>query len=308
MSVSLPRVASLGECMVELRDAGDHTLVMGFGGDTLNAAVYLSRLGVHCDYVTALGDDAISSEMIADWQREGVGVAHVLRVPGTFPGLYMIQTDPAGERHFLYWRDAAPARRLFLLEQSSSLLADLESYDLLYLSGISLAIWGEQGRSVLFGLLDRVRRRGGRVAFDTNWRARLWPDREAARRAYGGMFHRTDIALAGVADMRGLCGDDDAGAVLARLQAAGVREIVVKTDAPGSALWAGGAVVRVAAERVERVIDTTAAGDSFSAAYLAARLAGATPEQAARAGHRLAAMVIQHRGAIIPRDAMACPA
>jgi 2-dehydro-3-deoxygluconokinase len=294
--------------MIELSDTGNHTLAMGFGGDTLNAAVYLSRLGVRCDYVTALGDDDISSEMVADWQKEGVGVAHVLRVPGAFPGLYMIKTDPAGERRFLYWRDAAPARRLFVLEQSAPLVAALEGYDLLYLSGISLAIWGEDGRSVLFGLLDRVRRRGGRVAFDTNWRTRLWPDREAARRAYDAMFCRTDVALAGVGDMRELCGDGDAEAVLARLRAVGVPEIVVKTDEPGCELWAGGAVVHVPAERVEHVVDTTAAGDSFSAAYLAARLGGAPPEAAARAGHHLAAIVIQHRGAIIPRSAMDCPA
>jgi 2-dehydro-3-deoxygluconokinase len=294
--------------MIELRDTGNRSLVMGFGGDTLNTAVYLSRLGVCCDYVTALGDDSISAEMVADWQEEGVGVAHVLRVPGALPGLYMIQTDPGGERRFLYWRDAAPARRLFVLEQSASLLAELDSYDLLYLSGISLAIWGEDGRSVLFGLLDRVRRRGGRVAFDNNWRARLWPDREIARRAYDAMLRRTDIALPGVADMRDLFGDDDAGAVLARLRAAGVREVVVKTDLPGCALWAGGAVVQVPAERVEQVVDTTAAGDSFNAAYLAARLGGAPPEAAARAGHHLAAIVIQHRGAIIPRTAMDCPA
>jgi 2-dehydro-3-deoxygluconokinase len=293
--------------MIELSDTGNHSLVMGFGGDTLNTAVYLSRLSVKCDYITALGDDAISCEMVADWQKEGVGTAHVLRVPNALPGLYMIQTDPAGERRFLYWREAAPARRLFVLEQSAPLLAGLESYDLLYLSGISLAIWGEDGRSVLFDLLDRVRRRGGRVAFDTNWRERLWPDAETARRAYEAMFRCTDIALAGIADMRDLFGDDDADAVLARLRAARVREIVVKTDMPGCQVWAGGTVAHVPAERVEHVVDTTAAGDSFSAGYLAARLSGASPEAAARAGHHLAAIVIQHRGAIIPRNAMVCP-
>ena len=52
------------------------------------------------------------------------------------------------------------------------------------------------------------------------------------------------------------------------------------------------------------VVDTTAAGDSFAAAYIAARLAGAEPVEAARAGHRLAGVVVCHPGAIIPRAAM----
>ena len=60
----------------------------------------------------------------------------------------------------------------------------------------------------------------------------------------------------------------------------------------------------VAAQPVARVVDTTAAGDSFAAAYLANRLAGAGPAAAARAGHALAGVVVGHPGALIPRSAM----
>lgn len=54
----------------------------------------------------------------------------------------------------------------------------------------------------------------------------------------------------------------------------------------------------------EKVVDTTAAGDSFSAGYLAVRLTGGDAESAARRGHLTASTVIQYRGAIIPREAM----
>jgi len=304
METSRRRVASLGECMIELFRRPDGSLTMGFGGDTLNTAVYMARLGVPVDYVTALGDDSASAGMIAAWQAEGVGTGHALRVPGRLPGLYMIETDERGERRFLYWRDAAPARDLFVLPQSKALLADLESYDLLYLSGISLAVWGERGRELLFALLDRVRERGGRVAFDTNWRPRLWPDIETARRAFDAMLRRTDIALPGVTDLRDLYGDGDADAVLDRVRGSGVKEIVLKLEAPGCIVAGDGPDTPVPAERVDTVVDTTAAGDSFSAGYLAARLAGRDAVESARAAHRLAAVVIQHRGAIIPADAM----
>jgi len=301
MTASMPKVAALGECMLELVRRPDGTLTMGFGGDTLNTAVYLARLGAAVDYVTALGDDPHSDGMAAAWQAEGVGTGHVLRVPGRLPGLYLIETDAAGERRFLYWRDRAPARDLFVLPDTAALIGALEGYDLLYLSGISLAIWGEAGRAVLFPLLDRIRARGGRIAFDTNWRPRLWPDPATARRAYDEMLRRTDIALPGVTDLRDLYGDLDATAVHHRVEAAGVPEIVLKLEEPGCVVTRDGVTTEVPAERVATVVDTTAAGDSFSAGYLAARLRGESPVEAARAAHRLAAVVIQHRGAIIPR-------
>ncbi|AWK89674.1 sugar kinase [Azospirillum thermophilum] len=310
MEKTRQKVAALGECMIELFRRPDRSLTMGFGGDTLNTAVYLARLGVPVDYVTALGDDPHSDVMAAAWEAEGVGTGPVLRVPGRVPGLYMIETDDKGERRFLYWRDSAPARDLFVLPQSPALIEALEGYDLLYLSGISLAIWGERGRGILFLLLDRLRARGGRVAFDTNWRPRLWPDKETARRAYDEMLRRTDIALPGVPDLHDLYGDATPEAVLERVEAAGVPEIVLKLDPPGCIVVGPCDQppcprILVPAERVETVVDTTAAGDSFSAGYLAARLAGRAPVEAARSAHRLAATVIQHRGAIIPREATA---
>ncbi len=306
MGHSAQRVAALGECMIEMVRRPDGTFTMGFGGDTLNTAVYLARLGAPVDYVTALGDDPNSDAMVALWNSEKVGTSHVLRVPGQVPGLYMIETDDKGERRFLYWRDSAPARDLFLLPDSPGLVAALEGYDLLYISGISLAIWGERGRAVLFPMLDRLRERGGRVAFDTNWRPRLWPDKETARRAYDEMLRRTDIALPGVGDLSDLYGDADASAVMARVRAAGVPEIVLKLEQPGCIVATGdGPDVEVPAEKVATVVDTTAAGDSFSAGYLAARLKGCGPVDSARSAHRIAAVVIQHRGAVIPREAMA---
>ena len=65
------------------------------------------------DYITALGDDSWSDELIAAWDAEGVGTGRVLRLPGRLPGLYIIQTDAKGERRFSYWRETAAARLLF---------------------------------------------------------------------------------------------------------------------------------------------------------------------------------------------------
>ena len=289
--------------MIELCRRPDGALGQGFGGDTMNTAVYLARLGVGVDYITALGDDPESDAMIALLAGEDVGTGRILRVAGRLPGLYIIDVDAQGERRFLYWRDRAPARDLFDLPGSDALIGALRDYDMLYLSGISLAIWGERGRAILFEAIDTIRGQGVRVAFDSNWRPRLWPDRDTARRAYGAMFARTDIALPGEHDLRDLFGDPDAAAILARMRDAGITETCLRLADPACLVASDASELLVPAEPVTAIVDTTAAGDSFSAGYLAARLAGRAPADAARAAHRLAAIVIGHRGAIVPRSA-----
>lgn len=298
------RVACLGECMVELSEHGDGRLTRSFGGDTLNTAVYLARLGAPTEYVTALGTDPLSDGMAASWQAEGVGTGAVLRVAGALPGLYMIQTDPAGERQFFHWRDSAPVRRLFQLPDAAVAEDALCRAGLVYLSGITLSLFVGADRERLFAVLARARRAGARVAFDTNFRARGWPDLQAARDAFERAFRASDVVLAGVEDHAPVFGSADPEAVMARLREAGVAEAVVKHAVPACQVRCGDTDALVPAPPVAGVVDTTAAGDSFAAAYLSARLGGRGPVAAAQAGHRLAGVVVRHRGAIIPRDAM----
>src|SRR3954471_6023981 len=124
----MSKVACIGECMVELKQADGGLFSRGYGGDTLNPAVYLARLGVGADYVTALGDDPLSDEMIAGWAAEHVGTGPVVRLPGKLPGLYMIQTDEVGERRFYHWRDSSAVRSLMSLPQTDDILASLSRY------------------------------------------------------------------------------------------------------------------------------------------------------------------------------------
>ncbi|CAN7244631.1 sugar kinase [Bradyrhizobium sp. LjRoot220] len=298
----MTRVACIGECMVELKQAEHGLFSRGYGGDTLNTAVYLARLGAGTDYITALGDDTLSDEMIAGWAAEGVGTAKVLRLPGKLPGLYMIQTDDRGERRFFHWRESAAARLLMDLPQTSAILESLASYDIVYLSAITLSLYSDGGRARLFAGIRRARESGARFAFDTNFRARGWPDLSVARAVYQDAFDLADIVLASTEDLLPLYPGASNEDLPARVPGG---EVVLKLSEPASILRLDGALHQTRAEPLTKpVVDTTAAGDSFAAAYLAARLAGVDPVNAARAGHALAGVVVCHPGAIIPRTAM----
>jgi 2-dehydro-3-deoxygluconokinase len=294
------RVAAIGECMIELCEHPDGRITRAFGGDTLNTAVYLARLGVPVDYITALGDDPWSDEMLSAWQAEGVGTGTVIRLPGRLPGLYIVQTDQHGERRFSYWRERAPARDLFALPQTRCLCSGLAQYAHIYVSGVSLSLYGNAGRAVLFAALSEARTGGAKIVFDANFRARGWPDGDEARTAYATVLRLVDILFASVEDLSQLFGPDWQSKLDQHWQHA---EIVLKLEHPACRIKFGGETLEIAAEMVPQVVDTTAAGDSFAAAYLGARLEGYAPPAAARAGHVLARTVVQHRGAIIPRDA-----
>jgi 2-dehydro-3-deoxygluconokinase len=303
------RIASIGECMIELRHRNATVLDLAYGGDTLNTAAYLARLTrgreVQVDYVTALGDDAYSEAMLEAWRSESVGTDLVARLPGRLPGLYTIRTDAKGERSFTYWRSAAAARDMLRGERADEVEAALEGYDLLYLSGITLSILDEPQRAALMALSDRVRAAGGRVAFDSNYRPVRWPSPEAARAAFDEMLKRVDVALPTLEDEQALFGVESALACADRLHRQGVAEVAIKLGQAGCFLSSAEFTGEIAAEPAAVVVDSTAAGDSFNAGYLAARLFGADPPAAGRLGNRLAARVIAHPGAIVPVDTMA---
>ncbi len=300
----MKRVACIGECMLELSGADRQSMTMSYGGDTLNTAIYLARLGVSVDYVSALGDDPYSDWMIEQWRAEGVGTALVLRAADRVPGLYAIRTDADGERRFFYWRDRAPARDLFSLEGCEGLCERLVDYDWICLTGVTLSLYSPEQRARLHELLDAVREHGGQVAFDSNYRPRGWADAADARAVMTELLKRTDLAAPTLDDDRQVFGDADAEACANRLHGLGVAEVVVKLDADGCLVSREGVREFVPTAPRASPMDTTGAGDSFNAGYLAARLAGADTVAAARRAHRLAGEVIMHPGAIMPRDAM----
>ena len=304
------KIAVIGECMIELSQKGAE-VSRGFGGDTLNTSVYIARQvapeALTVNYVTALGTDSFSQQMLEAWQSEHIDTSLIQRMENRLPGLYYIETDDTGERTFYYWRNEAAAKFWLESEDAAAICEALSTFDYLYLSGISLAILSPTSREKLLSLLRECRANGGKVIFDNNYRPRLWSSREETQQVYQQMLQSTDIAFLTLDDEDALWGEKPVEDVIARTQAAGVSEVVIKRGAE-SCLVAitGEAAIEVPAVKLakEKVIDTTAAGDSFSAGYLAVRLTGGTPEAAAQRGHLTASTVIQYRGAIIPREAM----
>lgn len=302
------RIAIIGEPLLELSHPGAEVFgpaQFGFAGDTLNTAVYLSRLGTEVDYVTALGLDPYSEALLAAMRAEGVGTELILRHPSRVPGLYAIQTDASGERSFTYWRSESAAREFFDIAGGEQALDAARACDALYLSGISLSLFDAAGRQKLAILADEMRRAGKPVVFDPNYRARGWPTPEAARQAFAGFARHASLALPTLDDDVALFGAQPMASHAAYWQGLGVETVVVKCGADGAHIFQRGeAAEHVPVPRPVVPRDTTGAGDSFNAAFLHRWLSGADLPEAVLAGHELAGRVVQHPGAILPLSGM----
>jgi 2-dehydro-3-deoxygluconokinase len=302
MSEQKRSAVCVGEVLIEMARGADGRFSLSCGGDTFNTAVYLARAGIDVALATALGDDSYSDSIMALAAAEAVSGQFILRVPGRLPGLSLIENGPAGERSFRYWRDGAPARDLFELSDWMRVAEGLLSARLIYFSGITLSLYSNNAIGRFLALLEAARARGAKVAFDGNFRPRCWKgDLARTRTVFIEALKRVDIALPTFDDEAVLWGDPSPESTVARLQAFGIGEIVVK-NGPNSALVAvAGAQEFVPVPEVMVPVDTMAAGDGFNAGYLAARLTGIEPAQAAGAAHRLAGDVIRHHGAFVPR-------
>lgn len=303
MSQARTRVVAVGEVMIELARGADGRYALSCGGDTFNTAIYLARSGIEVALATALGDDPYSDRILALTAAENIARDLVIRRPGRLPGLCLIDTDPSNAPLGHYWRDAAPARELFDLPEWSSIAQGLLAARMIYFSGITLSLYSNAGLGRFLATVEMARKNGVKVAFDGNFRARGWTtDSGRTRAVFMEALKRVDIALPSFEDETTLWGDRSPEATIDRLQAFGIEEIVVKNGPKGAVLASPERRDHVPVPEVFVPVDPTAAGDGFNAGYLAARLAGQKPVDAAFAAHRLAGQVIRHRGAIMPRQ------
>lgn len=300
------RIVMIGECMVELSRVGDDTYRQRFAGDVYNSAVYLKRtaeqpLTVH--FMTAVGTDPLSERLIKEVQQEDLDTRLIFRAPMARVGLYLIDVDDHGERKFVYWRETSAAKQVMQCFQRERASWLVQGVDMLYFSGITLAILSPPDRRSLFEVIVELKRSGSTIVFDPNYRAALWPDSNEAAEALLRAYQLADIALPGLDDHKLLFSAATADDVLRHLQEIGVREIVVKDGINGVRIAADDVLLSTPAYPVNHIVDTTAAGDSFNGAYLSARLAGLAPAPASQFAARVASFVVEHPGAIVDAEA-----
>ncbi len=299
----MKRVAVIGECMVELYQNKKGLYKQTFGGDTFNCSVYLKRTlkKAHVEYISVLGGDELSNKMLEFFKNQDIYTTYVDRLNNRNPGLYIINTKD-GERTFSYWRGEAAAKDLFLTKSVEKIEKDLLNYELIYFSAITLAIMSEEGRLKLFKIIKKARAAGVKIAFDSNYRPRLYKDRDEAIRIYEQAINYCDIFLPSIDDERELWGNISIEDIINKSKKAGISEIVIKCGKEDIVYHYENITSKVKTKQLDKIVDSTSAGDSFNGGYLATRLKGKTIEKSIKKASKLASKVIMYQGAIIPKD------
>lgn len=297
-----------GECMIELmpvsQEQSSNTMKQSFAGDVFNTAVYLKRtfadLKVHL--VTAVGKDPFSLDMIQYFESENIGVDFVFKSATKIPGLYSIQLDDQGERSFTYWRENSAARQV-MQYIDHDVINQLSKGDMFFFSGISLAVIEPEARAVFWLLIDQLKAAEVQIVFDPNYRPRLWSGVKEAQKQFELALQKSDLSLPGVDDFEQLFGMTTAEQVSEYCQQFGVNELVIKNGEQGILVVINGKRSQFAITPVENVVDTTSAGDSFNGVYLGARIGGHSVGDAIALASKAAGFVIQHKGAIVDKQA-----
>ncbi len=286
------KVLAIGEIMLEMADVGGGLFKRSFAGDTFNVAHYLNVVTdgrLTADYLTALGEDEQSRECLAFMEKHGVSTARCLLDPARTIGLFILSNDDKGEKRYGYWRGQSAARHMF--DQPR----DLSGYDLAYFSGITAAI--TVGKDNLLQSLRGVKQAGGRIAYDYNHRVKLW-SREGALLFAEKMMPVADLIKISDEELEFLY----PGRGLSDLsKEAPDANWVLTCGGEKGEVWRGGALIaRQEFDAVETVIDSSAAGDSFIASYIAAEILGRDAQAGLQLGHAVASQVVLGKGSIVP--------
>ena len=290
-------LVALGECMVELH-AGEPLgeaaqLTRAFGGDVLNALASAARHGGRTGFITRVGDDPFGPSLLRQWRQLGIDTEQAPLAAGD-NGVYFISLLEGGEREFTYRRKDSAASRIAAADLDAAYIA---SANCILLSGITQAI-SDSAMQATLAAARIARAYGVKVAYDPNYRPRLWAERgglDAARRAFNALLPLVDILLPSHPT------DFELFAAAPVLAAHPGLELAIKCGAEGSLLMLPNGPLCIAPAEAT-VVDTTGAGDAWNGAYLLHRMRGADAERAATLANQAAAAKLAHRGAIPPYD------
>ncbi|MEH6403148.1 MAG: sugar kinase [Sneathiella sp.] len=287
----MARILSIGEVMLEMSDLGDALYKKSFAGDSFNMAYYMSAVStgeIRIDYLTAVGCDDLSRDCLAFIENHGVSTGNCVQDSDRTIGMFILSNDEHGEKQYSYWRGQSAARHLF------DKVRDLQNFDWVYLSGITAAVTKNTQN-----LITSLKASKAKIIYDFNHRSRLWGE-EGAREFAQKLLPFATVVKISDEELDVLYPNETLQSLSGHYQKA---EWVLTCGGSKAEVWSNGQQKAVAVfHAVEHVVDSSAAGDSFIAGYLVAKIRGLNADAGLKLGHSVASQVVCAKGSIVPID------
>ena len=263
------------------------------GGAESTVAAGVARLGHRAGWISRLGADEFGEYILGVMRGENVDVEHVAIVDGGQTGVFFRENRSGGGSSVFYYRSTSAFTSFSPDDLNESYIG---SARFLHLGGITPGL-----SASCFATVERAveiaKARDVKIAFDLNYRAKVWPP-EDARAALEDLMKNADHVLAGREDLIKLTGIADQDAQLEYLRGLGLTNIVLKLGSDGT-IWAGpDGVHRVPSVAVERPVDRFGVGDAFAAGYIVGLIRGQSGPDAVDLGNRVAGWSLQLPGNI----------
>ena len=265
------------------------------GGSAGNTAAGLAALGCKAGFIGQVADDQLGTIYQHDVESLGVDFIVAARADVGATARSLILVTPDAQRTMNTFLGAAQ-----MLDKSDIDPAEVAAAGIVYLEGY---LWDPPApRAAMEKAIDAAHAAGRKVAFTLS-------DTFCVDRHRDGFWQlikdgRIDILFANEAEAAAMTEGDDVEAAIARL-AEFVPVLVVTRSEKGATAIAGGERAHVPAQPIERLVDTTGAGDLFAAGFLAGQALGKSLEASLTLGAIAAAEVIQHYGARPEKDLQA---
>ncbi len=280
----------------ELRFASDFT--KSYAGDAFNTAVAARRMGSEVGFLTGVAEDPFAYGLQQLFLTEGIDTRYVKRFPSSHTGIYFTSRSNEGEREFIYYRDNSAATKI---NESHITEHVIRSTKMVYATGVSLAV-SPSMRSAVLKSFKIARENGIMTAFDPNYRSNLWRKPMELLEALDELLPYVDVILPTIPDDTSpTIGLNRPDQVVDYFWFKGVPLVICKMGENGCYVAYRKNMEHIPAMKVDRVIDTVGAGDTFNGAFLHGMLAGKSLLDCGRLGVTAAGLQIQRSGTL---DAM----
>ena len=260
---------------------------ISFGGDALNEAIVLSRLGKKVQWISKVGDDDAGRRILNYAAENGLDTSSVTVEANLETGVNIVVVDGSGERHFL----TNPRSSLRKLSEADIVpyidgMADIVCFASMFVSPLLDIAATER-------IFKRIKSKPRILAFDAT-RAKNGETLEDL----SAILSCADYFFPNEAELATLTGEADVYKNISALLSFGLKCAVVKRGGRGCVIATKDERLEIPACRVEKVLDTTGAGDCFAAGFLYALSEGRTLEECGRFACAVASCSVEEVGAV----------